>query len=116
MTDVLVCGGRDYQNWRMVQETLDEIHATRKIRIIIEGGASGADELALRWAKHAYVPAVSHFADWANYGKSAGPIRNREMLEWWQPHLVVAFPGRVGTQNMISQARGRGIEVIQIAT
>jgi predicted Rossmann-fold nucleotide-binding protein len=36
------------------------------------------------------------------------------MMEW-KPDLVVAFPGGSGTADMVSRARGAGIEVIEVA-
>ena len=113
--DILVCGGRDYDDERRVFEELDIIHAKRVIRFLVEGGASGADWLAYQWARARFVPCVSHFADWAKYGgAAAGPIRNREMLRLWGPTLVLAFPGGNGTRNMVMQAQHQNIEVIEI--
>jgi hypothetical protein len=114
--DVLVTGGRDYQNRRRVFEELDAIHARRTIRLIIEGGASGTDESALQWGASRCIPVVSHFADWQTNSKQAGPIRNGEMLRWWQPHLIVAFPGGSGTANMVAQGKAKGIEVICVGS
>jgi len=50
-------------------------------------------------------------ADWSRHGKSAGPIRNRQMLIEGRPDIVVAFPGGKGTANMIKQAVEAGVKV-----
>ena len=52
-------------------------------------------------------------ADWDRHGKSAGPIRNRQMLAEGHPDLVVAFPDTVsrGTWDMIGAARHAGVKV-----
>lgn len=101
---VLVCGGRGYKNKRRMFEELDAYQAELGPLTIIEGGASGADRLAFEWAQARQRPVITHFADWATLGKKAGPIRNKEMLEMWEPHLVLAFPGGRGTENMKLQA------------
>jgi hypothetical protein len=57
-------------------------------------------------------------AQWQRHGRSAGPIRNRELLEQaiaravahTSPFsivsvLVVAFPGGAGTASLVQQAR-----------
>ena len=53
----------------------------------------------------ARMPVSDLYAQWTKYGKSAGPIRNAEMLRFGKPQLVVAFPGGDGTENMIGQAK-----------
>ena len=109
---VLVTGGRKYQDRRMLFEVLDYCSAKNdEITLVIEGGASGADTLAREWGQARYVPVLTMFADWQKYGKAAGPIRNGEMLEKAKPDLVIAFPGGVGTENMIKQSHEAGIEV-----
>lgn len=81
---------------------------------IIAGGADGADSLAASWAAVENVNYKEYKADWYQYGKAAGPIRNKRMLEEGKPDLVIAFPGGKGTANMVALAKGAGIEVIQI--
>lgn len=53
-------------------------------------------------------------AEWEKYGKSAGPIRNRQMLDE-NPDLVIAFHDDIesskGTKDCIKEAEKRGIEV-----
>ena len=51
-------------------------------------------------------------ADWKKYGKSAGPLRNQRMIDEGKPDLVVAFPGGVGTADMISRAKAYNISVL----
>ena len=107
---VLVCGGRHYDNYGFLTEVLDEIHAATPIELIIEGGQFGADFLASSWARGHRVAYRSVTPEWNRHGKSAGPIRNREMLDL-SPDLVVAFPGGTGTADMVKQARARGCPV-----
>lgn len=107
---LLVCGGRDYCDKEHVFTVLDRIHKIKGISGIISGGARGADSLAVEWAvkneiNHLVVP-----AKWKQHGKSAGPIRNKEMLKY-SPDAVLAFPGGRGTQNMINQAKESDIPV-----
>lgn len=61
--ELLVCGGRDYANRDLVFATLDRIDKQRGVKILIEGGANGADALARQWTRRrgvlcATVPAV----------------------------------------------------------
>ena len=111
---VLVCGGRDYRDRPALWAALDVIHAETPIGLVIQGEAPGADRLASMWAAGRRVDCAGFAADWTRYGKAAGPIRNRRMIEEGRPHLVVAFPGKKGTANMVSQARAAGVTVREI--
>lgn len=110
---VLVCGGRNFQAFEFVYETLDEIHGDGDIDTIIEGGARGADEWARIWAREASVKLITVPADWDSQGKAAGPIRNQRMVDDFKPDLVVAFPGGRGTADMVRRAKAAGIKVMK---
>lgn len=109
----LVCGGRDFADWRHLQATLEAIHSRRPISLLISGGAKGADDLAARWGLFAKLPVCVFPANWRHIGKAAGPIRNQQMLDHGKPDLVVAFPGGSGTAHMVRIAREAGVEVVE---
>ncbi len=111
MTRVLVCGGRDYLDSIHVCDVLSAIHMANPISHLIQGGAMGADSLARAWARSLKVECTTVEADWAKHGRAAGPIRNQQMLDDWDVHLVVAFPGGRGTEDMIRRATQKGIRV-----
>ena len=107
---VLVTGGRTFDDIELLETTLDAVHATNLISVLIHGAASGADTMAGEWAIRQGVEVVACPANWKQYGRRAGPIRNREMLEL-SPDLLVAFPGGRGTADMISAAEQKGIPI-----
>jgi hypothetical protein len=112
---VLVCGGRDYDDWRRFKEALDDIHhRIPSIHCVIQGGAGGADRMAWRWATIYRICCIEVRPMWQQLGKAAGPIRNGWMLEYCHPDLVVAFPGHNGTQDMVDRARAARIQVIEV--
>lgn len=110
---VLVCGGRDFHDKPRVYCSLAEINGAHETAIstLIEGGATGADELAKAWAFYASVPVETYRANWKADGRAAGPIRNQRMIDEGKPDLVVAFPGGRGTADMIRRAKAAGIPV-----
>lgn len=110
---VLVTGGREYSDKLRVWEILDGVHLETPISLLIHGQATGADRLAGDWAAEHGVRVSASPADWKKYGRAAGPIRNREMLDE-NPNLVVAFPGGKGTANMVKVARAAGLHVVII--
>jgi hypothetical protein len=127
---VLVCGGRDFQNYESVCEELDAINHSHGIDLIIEGGARGADLLAKKWAQWKGVALLEIPADWDDlshpdarvkqfrdgrkYDANAGARRNQKMLDCGQPDLCVAFPGGSGTKDMIAKARKSGVDVLEV--
>ena len=115
---VLVCGGRDYGDRDHVFNTLDdvlnEIVADGDDMFLIQGGAAGADSIAWEWGVINRLWVKTYEADWDTHKRAAGPIRNKEMLEA-EPDLIIAFPGDVGTNNMITQGQKAGIPVRKIA-
>lgn len=109
---VLVCGSRHFNNYELLKETLDAYSITE----IIEGEARGADTLARRYGEENSRVVHRYPALWEKYGRSAGPIRNSQMLKEGNPELCIAFRGlnSRGTQNMIDQARKAGVETVVI--
>lgn len=111
---VLIFGGRDcveadVERW--LDETAD--HALGPISCVIHGGARGADRAAGRWAKRRRFKVEEYKADWKRYGKSAGPIRNAQMLREGKPDVGLAFPGGNGTADMTDKLRAAGVPVIR---
>ncbi len=110
---VIVCGGRDFNDRDYLFAVLDEFHDVWSITTVIHGGARGADALGAEWAQERGLKVRVVRADWARYGKSAGPIRNGVML-CLNPDAVIAFPGGAGTRNMVTQARSEDVAVLDV--
>lgn len=108
---VLVCGGRDFTGRALMRTTLDGLHAACPFGHLIHGGARGADMLSGEWARSKGILMSVYPADWARHGRSAGYIRNRQMIVEGRPDLVVAFAGGPGTRDMVTQARKAGLRV-----
>jgi len=111
---VLVCGGRNFHDFKLMAAELDRIHRSDGIALVISGAARGADTLAESWAALFGVGLVRFPADWARHGKAAGPIRNQQMLDEGKPDLVVAFPGGAGTADMVRRAKAAGVPVNEV--
>ena len=114
---LIVCGGRDYNNYELVKEVLNTIyydHYPNLIKALVQGGAKGADALGKRWAMENNVPYEQFDADWARYGKAAGFMRNQEMLDESGECIVVAFPGGNGTFDMIKRTKKARVPLFNI--
>ena len=112
---ILVCGGRGYANRESVYRDLDRRHGEQPISCIIHGGATGADQLAHEWARERGIAYDVYVANWKSHAKSAGPMRNQQMLDEAKPDLVVAFPGNDGTRDMCERAWAAGVPLSLVA-
>ena len=116
---VLVCGGREFDDWNLLNITLHETMGIYRgsppeSHVVISGDSVGADWLARSWAKSTGRRYEGFPANWKKYGKAAGPIRNQQMLDEGKPDLVVAFSGGVGTADMVKRAKNFGVDVVEI--
>lgn len=112
---LLVCGGRDYVNRDELFMVLDRWHAQFVIDVLTHGyNPKGADALTNAWGVVRNIRQIRFPAEWEKYGKSAGPIRNGEMLTIGKPDCVLAFPGGKGTADMIRQAQKADVPVKQV--
>lgn len=117
---ILVTGSRNWSNTNVIKKELQSFENERlkhynccKFDIeLIHGNASGADKqagfIASQWGwKVTPVP-----ADWETFGKAAGPIRNRQMLDM-QPDVVLGFCKKRsrGTMDCLTEAKLRNILV-----
>ena len=106
---VLVCGGVVFNNEALLAETLDAI-LEKENTVIVSGGAKGADTLAEKYAADNGIEIKVFPAEWSKYGRSAGPIRNKKMLDFisgsGNPLVVAFWDGKSrGTKNTIGTAR-----------
>lgn len=115
---VLVCGDRNWDDKKFIDKVLFEYWYNRLVLeedfVVIHGAARGADSIAGKIAREQSVTEEAFPAQWEKHGKSAGPIRNQQMLDEGKPGLVLAFhdniEGSKGTKDMVARAKRAGIE------
>ena len=114
---LLICGTRTFGDYALLCRECDAIAAHYSAVEVVSGGANGADLLGERWAHERGWPVRRFPADWRRHGRSAGPIRNREMRDYLlqspDRRGVVAFwdGTSAGTGDMIRAAREGGVGV-----
>ena len=112
---VIVAGSRNYTDREFLEMILDDVFPVCTYgAVVVQGFARGADRMAYEWAKSAGVGIETYVADWKQFGKSAGYIRNRAMVESGAD-LCLIFYGpdgeTAGTKNTEELARNAGIPV-----
>ncbi|WP_053958066.1 DUF2493 domain-containing protein [Sulfobacillus thermosulfidooxidans] len=110
---IVICGSRHWTDTRPIVAMIQRLPPDATL---ITGGAPGADTLARQAAQQRGLSVEVYPADWARWGRSAGPRRNRQMLATGVD-MVIAFrlPGHSpGTDHMMTIARQAGIPVFVI--
>ena len=104
-----VVGSRSIQNFRFVGCILDGIVAAMGYSevTLISGAAAGVDSLAAKWARKRGFEVIEFPADWEAHGRSAGFIRNRDIVESADGVVAIWDGISKGTANSISLAKKR---------
>lgn len=82
---IIITGSRNFTDYNLLCKAMNQlnsiINTADKVEIV-SGASRGADQLGEKYAaEHGYE--IKRFpADWEAYGKSAGHIRNREMVKY----------------------------------
>lgn len=111
MVKWLVCGGRLFRDYAMLERVLESLGPYPDY--LIHGGATGADLGGDAWAYNRGIQPVRCNANWDHYGNRAGPIRNIKMLNL-KPDLIIGFPGGRGTAHMLELGVKAGITTIKV--
>ena len=107
--NLAIVGGRDFNDSALFAESVAPF--MDKITTVVSGGASGADTMAKSFANDNLIPYVVFLPDWTKYGRAAGPMRNRQIVD--ASDALLAFWDGVskGTKSSINYAKKRGIPV-----
>ncbi len=112
MFRVIIAGGRDFNDYPLLEHTMDRLlqNITDPVTVVC-GKARGADTLGERYAKERGFQVDYYPADWDRYGKRAGPLRNEQMAQ--NADALVAFwDGQSrGTKSMIDLAHLYGLKI-----
>lgn len=137
---VLVCGGRNYSDRVRLFKVLDEAHDATPFSLLVHGASGrrradgtivcGADLLAGEWAEKRSIDVSVHPVLWSDlsrpgavirrrddgteYDAAAGALRNQRMIDVESPELVLAFPGHLGTEDVVKRAIRAGIHVERV--
>lgn len=108
---IAVIGSRNFSDYKLLETTLASLP---EITQIVSGGANGADSLAEIYAKQHQIPLVLFKPDWKKFGKGAGIVRNRQIIE--AAEMVVAFwdGASKGTASSLALAEKKGIEIVTV--
>jgi hypothetical protein len=116
MIKILICGSRSFTDENYFNKYLTHFFNYIKSKtdeelIIVSGKAKGPDSFAIDFAIKNNIKLEEYPADWDKYGKSAGFIRNKEMVS--VSNITIAFFDGIskGTKDSIELSEKKGIPV-----
>lgn len=100
-----IVGSRGFDNYGLLKQTLAQLLRGQAVECVVSGGAGGADSLGEFWAKEQGIPTLIIKPDWNAHGKTAGFIRNSDIVN--NADMVVAFwdGASHGTLDTIEKAK-----------
>ncbi len=114
---VCIVGSRTFNDYDLFKKlifeyALDNENNFINFKKIISGGCYGTDKLAERFANEYNIVIEVYNAEWNKFGKSAGPIRNKIMIE--KSDFIIAFikDDSKGTRNSIRLAESLDKEIL----
>ena len=104
-----IVGSRDFTDYKRLSRIIDRVRT--QITLIVSGGARGADTLAVRYAKEKAIPYLVLPANWDEYGKQAGILRNQTIVDNADAMVAFLAPESKGTKDSIKRAQIKRIPV-----
>lgn len=118
---MIVAGGRTFSDYETLANSIEAyLHGLNIFYDqleIVSGGCAGVDLLGERFAEERGIPVIRFPAEWKKYGRSAGVIRNQEMVNYaadgtTRGILVAFWDGKSkGTGYTVGYSKKAGIEV-----
>lgn len=105
----IIAGSRHIDDYNLVSQAIED--SGFEITEVVSGGCRGVDKLGEKWALGHGIP-IEHFqADWQNFGRAAGPVRNRGMAQYADALIALLTKDSKGTKDMIKQAHIYGLKI-----
>jgi predicted Rossmann fold nucleotide-binding protein DprA/Smf involved in DNA uptake len=87
--NLAIVGSRNFEAYEYMCLEIESTIDISQVTSIISGGAAGADFMAEKFAEEKEIKIVIFPADWDKFGKSAGYIRNEDIIQ--SADVVLAF-------------------------
>lgn len=101
-----VVGSRTWKDWLMVRQEINKFPCLETE--IVSGGAAGVDRMAKDVAERDNFSYTEFRPDWNKYGKRAGAVRNKQIVDYCDK-LIAFWDGQSkGTKISIDLAEKAG--------
>jgi len=103
-----IVGSRTFSDYEKMCQEVNKNFNIEEIECIVSGGAHGADSLGARFAIESQIQLVEFKPDWRKFGRSAGFIRNRDIINTCT-HCIAFWDGQShGTEDDINLCKKYG--------
>lgn len=111
MYRLLISGSRKWDLPVTLKMLIHNVWTVYPELTIVHGDCpQGADAMAREFAEEYGIPEERYPADWKTYGKAAGYIRNKQMVDTKPDYAIFFIRGESrGTKNCLELAREAGI-------
>ena len=105
--NIAIVGTRSFNDYEVLKKIIMARIKLCDINCVVSGGARGADTLAVKFAQEFSIEMIVHSAQWDKFGRSAGFIRNEDIISG--ADIVFAFwDGKSkGTAHSIGLAKSK---------
>lgn len=108
MKKILISGSREYNNLPLVRNLVDRLVELYGEYLLLNGKAWGVDQVAYYRAQELKIPIQFYIPKWDEFGRSAGHIRNRQMVND-ADEVYCFWDGQShGTKGVIDYAEEKG--------
>ena len=109
-----IIGSRNFEDMSLLEKTMSDY--ADSISEVVSGGARGADSLGAAWAKSRGIPTNIFLPEWDKYGRGAGFVRNKLIVE--NSDIIFAFWDGIskGTKSSMDMAAMIGKKIVVIKT
>lgn len=104
----IIAGSRTFDDYEFLKKVCQEEIITE----IVSGNANGADKLGEKFAKEHQIHLTKFVANWDEFGKRAGYLRNNEMADYAEQLIAFNVNNSKGTEHMIKIAKEKGLRVV----
>lgn len=106
---VIIAGSRQIEDYDTLLALIED--TGWDIEEVVSGGCRGVDKMGERWAEERGIPVNVFNADWGQYGREAGELRNRDMAEY-ADGLILFWDGKSpGAGCMLREAAKAEIQI-----
>jgi len=93
-------------------------HYVNKLELVpvevVCGGATGIDNCGKLFSEKCGIPVKMFGAEWLKYGRSAGPMRNRQMAEYGDALLLIWSGDSKGSASMLLEMQKLNKPIYQV--
>lgn len=109
---IVLTGGRDHGDRDLVVNVLNKLNPKG---IIVGDCPTGVDLFVREWCQEQNANYTVFEADWDKHHLAAGPLRNRNMINFASllGAILIAFKGGKGTANCVKEAKARNMIVLE---